>query len=153
MRLEKLKNNLEKKVKAKNSSNIRFVKNRIQTINNELSNLDKMKIIGITGSTGKSTTAYIVHKYLKSCGYRSILYSSVMIDSPASIIDPNESCEVSIYNEEDLLSIINEAESYNTEYLVLEINESILEKKIVKDLVVDIFLIKKILILMILHVY
>ena len=44
------------------------------------------KIIGITGSRGKSTTAYIVHEYLKFLGYKSILYSSLGIDSPASII-------------------------------------------------------------------
>ena len=32
-----------------------------------------LKIIGITGSRGKSSTAYMVHKYLLQRGYKSIL--------------------------------------------------------------------------------
>ena len=98
-------------------------------INNENTNkLDSIKIIGITGSRGKSTTAYIVHEYIKSLGYKSILYSSIKVDSPASYIDPNEPCEISLQNENVLLDIIEEAQAYDSDYIVMEINESTISK-------------------------
>lgn len=95
---------------------------------NDEEKIDSIKIIGITGSRGKSTTAYIVHEYLKQLGYKSILYSSIKVDSPASYIDPNEPCEVSIQNKDVLINIIEEAEAYEADYLVLEINESTISK-------------------------
>lgn len=94
----------------------------------------KLKIIGITGSCGKSTTAVILHKYLKSLGHKSVLYSSALVDSPTSIIDPEGGNEIAISNEEDLLSIIEEVEAYNAEFLILEINESTIEKKLIDEL-------------------
>lgn len=91
------------------------------------------KIIGITGSRGKSTTAYIVHEYLKFLGYKSILYSSLGIDSPASIVDPNEACEIAFKNKNSIFNMIEEAEKYGADYVIMEINESTIEKGILKD--------------------
>lgn len=97
-----------------------------------------LKIIGITGSTGKSTTAYIIHEYLKQQGYPSVLYSSICVDSPASYIKKEEAYEVAVGSKEALLSIIEETEACGAEYLVLEINESTIAKGIVKDVPFDI---------------
>ncbi len=140
MKLSQLKNKLEKTLKEKNRLNIRPIRKeyqnyqKVQSIHfNEQFSLDKIKIIGITGSTGKSTTAFLVHEYLKSLGYKSVLYSSAMVDSPASHIMKNEAFEVAVSSEESLLSIMEEAESYGAEYLVLEVNESTLEKGILQD--------------------
>ena len=97
-----------------------------------------LTIIGITGSTGKSTTAYIIHEYLKQQGYQSVLYSSICVDSPASYIKKEEAYEVAVGSKEALLSIIEETEAYGAEYLVLEINESTIAKGIVKDVPFDV---------------
>lgn len=94
----------------------------------------ELKIIGITGSSGKTTTAYILHKYLKNKGYKSILYCSASIDSPLTNFKKNEPCEVPVRNEETLTRIIKEAELYNADYLILEINESVLGKDFLKNL-------------------
>lgn len=99
---------------------------------------DHLTIIGITGSTGKSTTAYIIHEYLKQQGYKSVLYSSICVDSPASYIKKEEAYEVAVGSKEALLSIIEETEAYGAEYLVLEINESTISKGIVKDVPFDV---------------
>lgn len=104
------------------------------TFKGTLDNKKEPKIIGITGSRGKSTVAYIVHQALKASGYKSILYSSICVDSPVSYKVVNESCEVPLYSEAGLLEIIEEAEAYEANYIVLEINESTIAKGLVKDI-------------------
>lgn len=128
MKLEDLKRSIEDKGVKK-----RIVNNDYRNRETKGYSLDSLKIIGITGSVGKSTTAFLIHKYLLSLGKRSILYSSIMVDSPASIISKDEAFENACRDEKALLSIISEAEKYEAEYLVLEVNESTLEKGILKD--------------------
>lgn len=131
MKLDKFKEKLNK-----NNIKKRCVKNEYKkNIGNKHK---KIKIIGITGSKGKSSIALMVHNYLKNIGYKSILYSSVMVDSPASILKKNEAYEVAIRDKASLNSIIEEAEAYESDYLVLEVNESVLEKDILKDFPFDI---------------
>lgn len=90
------------------------------------------------GISGKSTTAVILHENLKALGYKSVLYSSAMVDSPASFLKKNEAYEVAVKNEEALLSIINAAEVYGADFLILEINESTLEKGFLDDVDFDV---------------
>lgn len=136
MKLEKLKSKLEQKG-FKKDYRIRkeFRDNKkIKHFLGKSKGLEELKIIGITGSHGKSSVAYIVHEYLKNLGYKSVLYSSIMIDSPASFINKDESCEVSFNCEEGLLDIIEEAENYEADFLVLEVNESTIQKGLTKDI-------------------
>lgn len=131
MKLLKLKDKLEKKQIKK-----RGIKKEFQ--NSYRKEKNDLKIIGITGSRGKSTTALIIHNYLKSLGYRSVLYSSVMVDSPASHFKKNEAYEVVIQDEVSLMSMIEEVEAYDADYLVLEVNESALAKGFLKDVPFDV---------------
>lgn len=140
MKLEKLKNKLEDKIFEMGNKKEKRIKREFRekkqgkkTLGGK-SKLDELKIIGITGSRGKSSVAYIIHQYLKLLGYKSILCSSVMIDSPVSFICKDEACEVSFNSDEGLLEIIEEAESYEADYLVLEVNESIIQKGLAKDI-------------------
>ena len=131
MKLLKVKEKLEKKQLKKRGIKKEY-KNNVNSKGNDL------KIIGITGSRGKSTTAVMIHNYLKSLGYKSTLYSSVMVDSPASHLKKNEAYEVAVRDEESLISIIEEAEAYGADYLVLEVNESTLAKGFLKDVPFDV---------------
>ncbi len=135
MRKEKLKE-LKEKLNKKIESKKRFNRLKEEYKNKKNKEDKELKIIGITGSRGKSTVAYIVHEYLKSLGYKSVLYSSLVVDSPASIIKKDEAIELAVSNTESLLSILEETEKYDADYLVLEINESTID--LVKDVEFDV---------------
>ena len=47
---------------------------------------------------------------------KSVLYSSLGVDSEASIMKKNEACEIPINSQETLLSILEEAKMYETDY-------------------------------------
>lgn len=96
------------------------------------------KIIGITGSQGKTSTAFILHENLKALGYKSVLYSSASIDSPASYIPAGEPCEVPLKDTNTLLDIVDETIAYGADFLVLEVNESAIAKGLVKDIPFDV---------------
>ena len=68
----------------------------------------KLKLIGITGSKGKTTVANILHQYLKKAGYKSVLYASNGIDSPASFNIVGEAIENPLPNEQILLNAIDD---------------------------------------------
>lgn len=98
---------------------------------------DNLKIIGITGSRGKTGIVYMLHKYLADIGYKVVSYSSQSIKSPLAFYKENEAVEVAINNEENLLNAVAEALDYEADYLILEINESTLSKNIIDELSFD----------------
>ena len=134
MKQLKLKN-LKDKLLNKNLKNVRLVK-KMHNTNREKNN--DLVIIGVTGSCGKTSTCVMIHEYLKFLGYKSVLYSSSTVDSPTSFIKKNEAFEVPVKSESSLLSIINEVEAYGADYLVLEVNDSTLEKGFLKDVDFDV---------------
>lgn len=104
----------------------------------------QIKLIGVTGSHGKSSVAYLIHSYLKHKGYKSVLYSSVSIDSPSSFKKPDEAVENPLRDEQMLLNAIEEAYAYNADYLVLEVNERAIEKGLTKEIPFDLRIITNI---------
>lgn len=87
-----------------------------------------LKIVGITGSNGKTTTALIVHEYLKSIGLTSVLFASCGIDLEISNYDKNSEVDIPIFNETSLINAIDGAIKERADYLILEINERTIEK-------------------------
>ncbi len=97
-----------------------------------------LKIIGITGSNGKTTTAKLVHEYLKLKGKESILFSSAGIDSPLSNYNSEDEVEIPIYNESSVINALNGALKDGADYLIIEVNERTLAKGYVKNIPFDI---------------
>ena len=130
-RLERYLEDVNKKIE----SNKRFNTLKKEFKNKNASDKD-LKIIGVTGSRGKSTVAYIIHEYLKNCGYKSMLYSSLGIDSPSSIYQKYEACDLAISNKETISSMLEETKKYEADYLVVEVNES--NMHLLKDMPMDV---------------
>ncbi len=130
MKLEKLKEKLSKEIKLENLRKVKGENKHKETFN--------PKIIGITGSVGKSSVAVLIHEYLKHIGKRSVLYSSCYVDSPCSYIKKDEAYEQAVKTKASLLSIMKEASAYKAEYIVLEVNESSISKGIFDEVDFDI---------------
>lgn len=131
-RLSEMLNKKQQKLfdKFNNQVNNKVKKPRDYSINN-------LKIIGITGSCGKTSVALLVHRYLISIGKKSVLYSSAYIDSPASSISRNGAFESIHLDETELLNIINECKTYEAEYLILECWEESINRGIYKNIPFD----------------
>ncbi len=140
MKIQDLKNKLEKQLQKPKEKRMNLIRKEYRKEKRGVNSKDtkELKIIGITGSTGKTSVAVMVHEYLKALGYKSILYSSAYVDSPASYIKAKEAYEVAVASKEALLRIIEEAEAYGAEYVVLEINESTIAKGIFQDVDFDV---------------
>ncbi len=113
------------------------IKPLYQNITNESSNFEKDTcIIGITGSTGKTTTTTIINSYLKQCGYKTIMYSSAEVYSPLSY---RHNCikDIPISSSSELLTIVEEAIQIKADYLILEINDTRIKDDIFKDIIFD----------------
>ena len=105
----------------------------------------ELKIIGISGSRGKSTTAYLIAEYLKSLNKKVTLYSSIEIYSPNSYKTLYEAVENPLRNEEMLYNALIEANANDSEYLILEVNEKAIKNKIIDELDFDVCLLTNII--------
>ncbi|MCL2522150.1 MAG: Mur ligase family protein [Erysipelotrichales bacterium] len=124
--------NLRTLSEIKKELTLKIHPSRQRNATEEGSSLNRVKVIGMTGSRGKSTIAFLVHEYLKFKGKKSILYSSLGVDSPVSF-KAYAPVETAINNEETILEFLEEAEEYNADYLVLEVNETTIDKGLVDN--------------------
>lgn len=93
----------------------------------------KLRIIGVTGSYGKTTTLKIIQEYLKRIGKKSILFASCGIDIENRNYNKDNEVEIPLYNKKAVDFAINTAINNHVDYLLLEINEITLDKGYVKD--------------------
>jgi len=78
----------------------------------------KLKLVGITGTNGKTTTASLIYSVLSEAGYKCGLISTVenIIDGvsyPTSMTSPDPEC---------FFSLLSKMVSCGTEYLIMEVS-------------------------------
>lgn len=80
--------------------------------------LSKIKLIGVTGTDGKTTTCYMLYHILKKCGYRVAIISTVR-----AIIN-DKSYETGLHttapSQHALYKFLQEAIKQKCEYVILE---------------------------------
>ncbi len=141
---EKEESNLKQNVSISNLINIMGYGFESQEISKSVDDT-KLKVIGITGSRGKSSVAFIIHEYFKKLGYKSVLYSSIKIDSPLSFCAENTAVENPLMDEQMILDAIDEAIEYKADFLIMEVNERAISKGLTKDIPFDIRVITNII--------
>lgn len=93
-----------------------------------INNKGNLKIIGVTGSFGKTSTIKILSDYLRKIGKRCVVYSSLGID--AFGCEEDDEVEIAIYNLQSVINAFKKAYEIIADFLILEVNE----KNLIKDI-------------------
>ena len=135
-RIRPLKKEYKEEIKEEIKNEKDFLYRSINRNVSQENKKNNLKIIGVTGSKGKSTVCYLLHNALKARGKKSVLYSSIEIDSDLSY-NLKGAVENPLKDKQMLLNAINEATQANAQYLILEVNERAINNKIINDLDFD----------------
>lgn len=133
MRIENLRDKLKQNLEKENKK----IKLKINKEKSKDVKKDPI-IIGVTGSRGKSTVCYIIHQYLKSLGYKSILFSSIEIDSELSYVKKHSAVDNPLKSKKSLISAVEQCINSNADYLILEVNERAIDLGLIDDVEFDI---------------
>ncbi len=79
---------------------------------------DKLRIIGVTGTDGKTSTSFYIYQLLKASGFKTGLISTVYIDDGSGLAEnpyPNTTPEAF-----HIHSILNKAYENNVDYFIIE---------------------------------
>jgi UDP-N-acetylmuramoylalanyl-D-glutamate--2,6-diaminopimelate ligase len=96
--------------------------------------LDQIKVIGITGSKGKSTIAYLLHKYMEKLNISHQLYCSMSEGSNKDNINKNISVDIPLKSDRKILSILEELKNHPVMYLILEVSERAIYNQITDEI-------------------
>ncbi len=78
----------------------------------------KLKLIGITGTNGKTTTSYLIHSMLSEAGYKTGLIGTIEY----RIGDKRFESKLTTPDSVELNMILNKMVTENTEYCVMEVS-------------------------------
>ena len=106
------------------------------TLKELINNKGNLKIIGVTGSFGKTSTIKILSDYLRKIGKRCVVYSSLGID--AFGCDEDEEVEIAIYNLHSVINAFKRAYEIKADFLIFEVNEKTIDKGYLEDIPFDI---------------
>lgn len=85
-------------------------------------------IIGITGTVGKTSTAYTLTEYLKALGKKVTLLSSANMYLPIASVNQKDCMPVPIESLGYLKNFINLSLQYNSDYIIIEVAEEALRE-------------------------
>lgn len=94
----------------------------------------KLKLIGITGTKGKTTTAFMVQKVINDCGGKCGLIGTVHIDDGKNITESSQTTPSAI----DTIKSLNRMVENGCKYAVMEVSSQAMKKFRVEALDFDI---------------
>ena len=80
-------------------------------------------VIGITGTVGKTSVAYLLSEYLQALGKKVTLLSSASLMNPLSKVSKDFCQPVPIKSHNFLKDFIQTSINYNAEYIIIEVSE------------------------------
>ncbi len=110
-------------------SNFSFDENTKNILLNRLDDTEDRDpiVIGITGTVGKTSIAYLLSEYFKAYGKKVTLLSSAEIDNPILSISKNFPIDVPITSLDFLKYFIKESLNYNSDIIIIEVSEEALK--------------------------
>jgi len=87
----------------------------------------KMKVIGVTGTNGKTTTAFLIHKMLQEAGYKTGLMTTVAYGAGTDIKPQIE--HMTTVSVGQLIKRLQELKRQNIEWLVMEVTSHALSQR------------------------
>lgn len=100
--------------------------------------INNLKIIGITGSNGKTSVAVLLYGYLKNMNKRCVLFSSGGIVLEGSNYNEEKEVDVPIFSYTSVIHAIDGALKTKAEYLIIEVNEKALQEGLLDEVPFDI---------------
>lgn len=85
-----------------------------------------MRVIGVTGTNGKTTTCCYINEVLKAAGYKTAMYSTAIIEI-AGVSEPNKTHRTLPLTEQ-LLRFLRVAKKHNVDFIVLEVTSQSLDQ-------------------------
>lgn len=83
----------------------------------------RMKLIGVTGTNGKTTTTYLIEHILQEQGYRTGLMGTIQMRIGSKIIEAERTTQDAV----DLQRYLHEMAAEGTEYCIMEVSSHALE--------------------------
>jgi len=90
----------------------------------------KLKVIGITGTNGKTTTAFLIQQILKKAGLKCGLIGTVNYDTGREVISATRTTPESL----DLQKLLSEMTENGLDFVVMEVSAHALSLKRVNDI-------------------
>lgn len=101
--------------------------------NNYYNQIKNLKLIGITGTNGKTTTCYLIWQALNKIGHKCAYIGTIGFFIDGKIKDlPNTTPEIV-----DVYEMLIECQKQNCEYVVMEVSSHALDQKRVDGLMFD----------------
>ena len=82
-----------------------------------------LKVIGITGTNGKTSVSYMINQILNDAGYKTALFGTIKY----IIGDIEEKAKLTTSDPEDMAKLFREAKDKGIEYVIMEISSHSLE--------------------------